>query len=360
VQSFQSGEVVIINTRTSLPVGIIKTPSPGGVANQTGGGQAANVLLVTNSSANTFTAFDISNIQPGTQFLTVAVIVTQVNPTGNTPRAISISAPVTGAFNREFLSAGPGVPLILYVDFTDGVVNTANLGSTEAVKQFFLGTNSSPNDVSMTPCFNPLNPILFAAISEGGLPGDGKVTYYIAGPGCQTGTSNGGRPDSLVGDLSGFDAPAGLDNIFPTSASALFAMAESGSTKNQVVTLTVLSGAVNTPKVQREIKTGANPVAVAHPSSWLTPPVGQWICQIGAPGCPNRAPAWNPPPCWYEKRTEQFPVNIDGSGAPSVWLYVCVRGASRIEVMNSTTGAHDFYSPISIPGVRNVGSPGSQ
>ena len=61
-----------MNTRTSLPVAIINTPSPGGLSNQTGGGQAVNQLLVTNSSANTWTAFDLSNITPGRQFLGIA------------------------------------------------------------------------------------------------------------------------------------------------------------------------------------------------------------------------------------------------------------------------------------------------
>ena len=359
VQSFQSGQIVILNSRTSLPVAIINTPSPGGLSNQTGGGQAANVLLATNSSANTFTAFDLTNINPGLQFLTGPIYITQVNPTGNTPRSISISAPSTGAVNREFLAGGPGVPLIFYCDFTDGVVNTANLGFTKPIKQFALGVGASPNDVSMTPCFG-LNPILFAAVSEGGLPGDGKVTYYIAGPGCQTGTSTGNRPDSLVGDLSGFDAPAGLDDIFPFSPVAFFAMAESGSTKNQVVTLGVTTGSVNTPKIVREFATGPNPVAIAHITSWFAPNAGfGHLCQLGAPNCPQNAIAYTPPPCWYSG-TEQFPQVIDGTGDPSTALYVCVRGAGRIEVLDSTTGARDFYSPVLIPGVRMVGSTGSQ
>jgi hypothetical protein len=81
---------------------------------------------------------------------------------------------------------------------------------------------------------------MYAAISEGGsgIPGEGKVTYYTAGPGCSTGLSNNARPDSLTGELGGFDAPAGLDEIFPFSPTgAFFALAESGSTKNQLVTL---------------------------------------------------------------------------------------------------------------------------
>jgi hypothetical protein len=358
VQSFQGGQVVIINTRTSLPVALINTPSPGGLSNQTGGGQAANCLLVTNASANTFTVFDLNNISTGRPFLTGPIYITQVNPTGNTPRAITISAPSTGAFNREFLSAGPGIPLIVYADFTDGVVSTANLGATEPIRQFALGVGASPNDVSMTPCFGT-NPILFAAISEGGAPGEGKVAYYIAGPGCVTGISAGGRPDAIVGDLSGFDAPAGLDNILPFSPAAFFAMAESGSTSNQVVTLGVTTGAFTFPEIKRKFQTGPNPVAIAHPTAWFSTLAQGWICQLGVPGCPQRGVLYTPPPCWYYG-TEQFPAQPDLSGDPSLALYVCVRGAGRIEVLDATSGAHDYFSPIVIPGIRMVGSAGSQ
>ena len=210
----------------------------------------------------------------------------------------------------------------------------------------------------MTPCFG-LNPILFAAISEGGAPGDGKVTYYIAGPGCQTGTSNGGRPDSLVGDLSGFDAPAGLDDLFPWTPVQFFAMAESGSTKNQVVTLGVTNGSVNTPKIIREFPTGANPITIAHPPSWYSPLVAGSICQLFTLGCPTKPIAFTPPPCWYFG-TEQYPAFQDPSGDPSLALYVCVRGAGRVEVLDATTGAHDFYSPIYIPGVKGTFSTASQ
>jgi hypothetical protein len=359
VQSFQSGQVVIINTRTSLPVALINTPSPGGLSNQTGGGQAANVLVVTNSSANTFTVFDISNLTTGRPFLSGPIYVTQVNPTGNTPRSITISAPATGAFNREFFSGGPGVPLILYTDYADGVVSTANLASTEPIRQFALGVGAAPNDIVMTPCIPAIPPLLIAAISEGGLPGEGKVAYYVAGPTCGSGFGAGARPDSIVGDLSGFDAPAGLDNIFPFSTTAFFALAESGSTKNQVVTLGITPGAFTFPNIVREFPTGANPVAVAHPTSWFSPLLGGSICQLGTPGCPIRGVIYTPPPCWYFG-TEQFPAQPDGSGDPSATLYVCVRGAGRIEVLDSVTGSRDFFSPIFIPGVRMVGSPGSQ
>lgn len=359
VQSEKSGEIVIINTRTSLPVAILRTPGPGGLSNQTGGGQAANVLVATNSAANTFTVFDLSQIQPGLQFLTGPILISQVNSTGVTPRAIAISAPSTGAYNREGLLGGPGIPLILYADYTDGVLNTANLGLTEAVTEMPLDKDSGPNDVSMTACVG-LNPILFGAVSLGAgfVPGEGAVAYYIAGPGCQTGVSNNARPDFIVGTLKGFDAPAGLDNIFPWSPAAIFAMAESGSTKNQIVTLALDSGSVN-PKVIRQFQTGSNPIAIAHPASWFSPLAAGWICQIGTPGCPARGVAFTPPPCWYQQLTEQFPFQPDLSGAPALWLYVCVRGAGRIEVIQATTGASDTPSRIPITGVRNVGSTSS-
>lgn len=360
VQSEKSGEIVIINSRTSLPVGLLRTPGPGGLSNQTGGGQAANVLVATNSAANTFTVFDLSQINPGLQFLTGPILIRQVNQTGNTPKAIAISAPATGAYNREGTLRGPGIPLILYVDYTDGVLNTANLGVGEPVTQMPLGKDSTPNDVSMTACVG-LNPILFGAVSQGGrfIPGEGAVSYYIAGPGCQTGVSNNARPDFIVGTLNGFDAPAGLDNIFPWSPSSIFAMAESGSTKNQVVTLALDTGSVN-PKVMQRYQTGSNPIAIAHPPSWFSPGAAGWICQIGQPGCPANPVAFTPPPCWYEKLTEQFPQQPDLSGAPALWLYVCVRGAGRIEVIQSTTGALDTPSKIAINGIRNVGSTSSE
>ncbi len=47
------------------------------------------------------------------------------------------------------------------------------------------------------------------------------------------------------------------------------------------------------------------------------------------------------------------------AGAPALWLYVCVRGAGRIEVIQATTGASDTPSRIPITGVRNVGSTSS-
>ena len=375
IQSFQSGQIVIINTRTSLPVALINTPSPGGLSNQTGGGQAANVLLATNSSANTFTVFNIASLTTGQAFLNAPITISQVSPTGNTPKAITITSPSTGAYNRDFLTAGSGVPMIMYADFTDGVVNTANLGNTKPIKQFALGTGASPNDLSFTPCFGPpaIPPIMFAAISEGGAPGDGKVAYYIAGPGCTTGASNGIRPDSLVGDLSGFDAPAGLDCIFPVSAAPFFAMAESGSTANHVVTLGTQNGAGNLPKIVNTLDTGANPVAVAHPPSWFAPASGSFICAPpGAPGCPAGPPSFiynGTYQSWWNPNTGQLQAQ-DGSGKPSLSLYVCVRGAGRIEVVDFNTGARPVTpdrSPaappadkIAIPGVRNVNSTCSQ
>ena len=368
IQSAQSGQVVIMNTRTSLPAALINTPSPGGLTNQTGGGQAVNQLLVTNSSANTWTAFDIGNITPGRQFLSGPIYVSEVEGTGNTPRAITITAPTTGNYNHDFAGyTGPGTPMILYADFTDGVLNTTNLGATEPVKAFALGTNASPNDVSVTPCFTPIGipPYMFAAVSEGGLPGDGKVGYYMAGIGCATGISTNGRPDSLVGELPGLDAPAGLDEVVNFTADGrLFIVAESGSATSQIDTLGLAPSATlaSPPRIIRSFKTGANPVAIAHVPSWFNPGNGAFICRLFTLGCPSKPVAYVPAPCWYAG-TEQYPrpgIDNDGSGTESITSYVCARGAGRIDVLNSTTGGKDFYSPIIIPGVRYVASTGSQ
>jgi hypothetical protein len=370
VQSFQSGQVVILNTRTMLPVAIINTPSPGGLSNQTGFGTSANVLLVTNSSANTLTTFDMNNVTPGRQFLNGPIFIAGVAPTGNTPRAVSISAPpgaptVPGSYNREGLLSGPGTALVMYADFTDGVVNTTNLGSKVPVRQFTLGTGSSPNDISMTPCFG-LNPLLFAAISQGGAPGDGKVAYYVAGPGCLTGTTSAIRPDSLVGDLSGFDAPAGLDDAFPYTPEQFFVMAESGSTANRIVTLGVQFGTFS-PRILRTFQTAANPTSIAHRPSYFTPGINT-ICgfPVGSPApsppCFSHAIVFTPPPCQYHG-AEIYPLganSIDTSGDPAFTLYVCARGAGRVDVMDVNSGSIDFYSPVSIPGVRYVGSTNSQ
>jgi hypothetical protein len=358
--SNQSGQIVIINTRTSMPVAIINTPSPGGISNQTGGGQAANVLVVTNSSANTLTTFNISSFSVGTQFLNGPIFIDSVAPTGNTPKAVAITAPSTGAFNREFQSGGPGDPLIMYADFADGVVNTTNLNKPAPVKQFALGTESAPNDVAMTPCFNPLNPILFGAISQGGTLGQGKVAYYVTGPGCTTGFENATRPDAIVGDISGLDAPAGLDNVLPTStAGHFFAVAESG--QNQIHMLALVPGTINLPQIFRTYQTGANPTSIAHRSAWLAPGSGGFICQLFTPGCPTLPIAFLPPPCWYSG-TEQYPFFPDLSADVANELYVCVRGAGRVEVMNSVTGARPppGQDRVAIPGVRFVAGCPSQ
>jgi hypothetical protein len=357
VMSPNSGQIVVVNSRNSIPVAIINTTTPGGLANQTGGGQAANVLLVTNSSANTLTTFDLSNVTPGTSFINGPIFVQSTVPTGNTPKAVSISLPATGAWTRDPGFGGPAIPLVMYIDFTDGVVNTTNLNLPAPVRQFNLGPNSAPNDVVMTPCFG-LNPILFAAVSQGGLPNEGKVAYYVAGPGCLTGTSTGARPDSLVGDLSGFDGPSGMDEIFPMGNSALFAVAESGSQANRVVTLGVESGTLNVPRrLITFTAVGANPVAIAHRSAYVSPCV-QLIGVI--PRCSTN------PSCWY-RGTEQWALSprfngggIDQSLASAQDLYICARGASQISVVNLVNGGRDIYSPISIPGIRFVASPATQ
>jgi hypothetical protein len=357
VQSANTGQIVVVHTRTSLPVALINTPTPGGIALNGGTAGDANVLVVTNSSANTLTFFDISNITPGTTFLSGPIFVLDVVPTGNTPRAITISGPTQSflaMLNRDAGQAGAPTPVVLWVDFTDGVLNTMHMGSKKAAKQFALGVNSSPNDVSMTFCIVPLfsPPYFFAAVSQGGQgPGEGKVAYYVSGPGCSTGASTGATPDSIVGDLGGLDGPDGLDNVLTASGgSLLFVVAESGSQANRVTTLGTVAGAGNNPRiVQSFTGVGSNPTNTAHRTPWGNPcmaPAGSGLC--------------SPPvlSCWYFG-TEQFLPAFPTTGV-MLDLYVCARGAGHISVLHMLNGARDIYSPIPIPGVRRVATAMSQ
>lgn len=349
-----SGEIVIINSRNSLPVAILSTPQPGGMGNQTGGGTSANVLVVSNSSANTLTTFDISNVTTGLNYVNGPIFIQNVQPTGNTPRAVSVSLPSVGAYNRDPGLAGPPQPIVMYIDFTDGVVNTTRLNLDAPVKQFNLGPNSAPNDVVMTGCI-PGNPSIFlAAISQGGLPLEGKVAYYISGPGCATGVGQGIAADAIIGDLGGFDGPAGLDEIAVVGSPAFFAVAESGAQGNRISTLGLTTGAFNNPVVLDTIgNVGANPVGIAHRASWTAPPgcmavAGSGLCN------PN-------PSCWYNGVEMALTGgNIDGTFASSQEFYICARGAGQVTVVNMLSGLRSYYSPVLIPGVRYVASCSTQ
>lgn len=325
-----TSQIVIVDSRWSLPVALINTPQPGGISVATGGTSSPNVLTVTNSSANTLTVFDVRQVTPGFTFVNGPIFVQSVQQTGNTPRAITIdqSAPL---------------PIIMYVDFTDGVVNTTRLNLTEPVKQFILGGGSAPNDVVTSGCVgNP--PFIIAAISQGGLPGEGKVAYYISGPSCTTGTGSGVYADNIIGDLTGFDGPAGLDRVLGVSGGAWFAMAESGADANRVRTLGLETGAFNTPSIVNTFNNvGANPVAVAHRSPYFGP--AQWGASPSAR-------------CGFEGLASS--VDFDLSQGVSQNLYICARGAGQITVMNMVSGFRSFYSPIKIPGIRFVVSQASQ
>ena len=336
-----SGQIVIVNSRTSIPVAIVDTPQPGGISNNTGGGTSADVLVVTNSSANTLTTYDIGELAPGGSFLNGPIFVQNVMPTGNTPRAVSITGGT--AFYRE--GGIPGAPVIMYADFTDGVVNTAFIQSEGPVTSINLGPDSAPNDISVTP---DLGGLWLAAISQGGLPGEGQVAYYVSGPGGTTGISSGITADSIVGSLTGFDGPAGLDMIGAVSPTALFALAESGAAANRVRTLGIAAGGVSPQIIETFEEVGANPVAVTHPAAIshgvCIAPLGSGVCSLN-------------PGCWYSG-TEQQITATDVSSAQR--LYICARGASQVTVVNMITGNRDFYSPVSIPGIRYLASGSSQ
>ncbi len=357
VQSFNTGQVAILNTRDCVPVALINSPSPGGLAVQVGNG-SIDSLLVTNSGANTFTVYNIGSVTPGINFLNGPLFVTKTQPTGNTPRAISVSqwgGGVSG-FNRDGLNGGPSVAMIMYADFSDGTVNTIRLADDEPVKQFALGAGSSPNDIAFTPCVG-LNPIMFAAISLGAEPGQGTVAYYLAGPGCQTGVQNGGRPDTIVGTLPDFDGPDGLDNNLPAGTPVIFSVAESGAGANSVATLG-LESALNQPvELNRYTNVGANPTKIAHRASWGTPciaPSGSNLCFHGTQ-----------PSCWYGQTLQAemdllLTTNPDFSMVPTKDLYICARGASQVTIVDISTGIPLESSPVSIPGVRFIAGPPTQ
>lgn len=369
VLSPESNQLVIVNTSTSLPIALINTPSPGGIAGQFSQ-DGANVLLVTNSSANTFTIYDFSNITPGSAFLNGPIFIQRVVSTGNTPRAITISDSSGGItvadWNRDGgLTAGPTTPLVMWADYTDGNVSTHNLGTTVSAQRFALGAHSAPNDVVMTPCFG-LNPILFGAISAGGSGvGQGKIHYYVAGPGCTTGTAVPARPDSLVGDLTGFDGPDGLDEVLSASQfGVFFVVAESGSQANRVTTLGVQTGANNLPRILNSFTAvGANPTNVAHRPAWQNPCIGPAL--DGFFDCPPFLNHDNVPTCIF-KGTEQDVVAlqlIDQTETTSQRLYICARGAGQVTVVNMLNGSLDYWggvNPIFIQGVRRVTSTCSQ
>jgi len=243
----------------------------------------------------------------------------------------------------------------MYADFTDGTVNTIRLADTEPVRQFALGAGSSPNDIVFTPCL--AGTLMFAAISQGAEPGQGKVAYYLAGPGCQTGIPNGQFPDTIVGDLDGFDGPDGLDNNLPAGTPVIFTVAESGAGANSVTTLG-LESALNQPVELNEFtNVGANPTRVAHRASWGTPciqPAGSGLCNHP-----------NTPSCWYGS-TLQAEMDLltttgpDGSMVPTKDLYICARGASQITIIDINDGVPLLSSPVGIPGVRFIAGPSTQ
>jgi hypothetical protein len=367
VISPSSGQLVVVNTRTSIPVAVIETPSPGGISTCTGpedaGGttQAANVIVVTNSSANTFTVFDVSNVVPGTNFFNGPVYIAKTVSTGNTPKAIAMSTPADANFHRDGYQGGPKPELIMYADFTDGVVNVTTLAASGPIRSFSLGARSAPNDVAMSPCFG----ILFGAIAQGGDgPSKGEVAYYVAGPGCSVGTSTPGRPDSIVGALKDFDGPAGLTDAFlPGNDPIFFVVAESGSQANAVTTLGFETGANNIPNIiAKYTNVGNNPTAVCVADAYIRTP-----CITVIPDPFNCNPTH--PFCWYngmKHKIYQLSVFFGGHWDDASYqaaqnLFVCARGSGRVVALDIISGQPDLpYSPINIPGVRAISTHASQ
>lgn len=365
VQSVESGQIAVINTRNSIPVALINTPSPGGIG-LAAANNSTDILVATNTAANTFTAFSLSGVAPGQQFLTQPIFITKVQATGNQPRAIAISSPsrdrtaqLHATWNRDYNVPGPTTPLIMWADFADGSVSTITLNSETPLKTFGLGPSAAPNDISFGPCQG--GSLMFAAISQGGLPGEGAVSYYASGPACGSGVQTPGQPDAIVGKTNepgGLDAPDGLDQlVIPTQLDVYFYVAESGSTRNSVTALGLEPGQINLPRVvARFNNVGNNPNSIAHRASWSG-------YSFNDPNAPTNGTCnyqglrmWQ----WFTTIAGIFPF-IDGSTDPSLSLYVCARGSGQITQINALNGTRPLTNGfIKINGVRYVGSQGSQ
>lgn len=375
VQSEGSSQVAIINSRNSVPVALINTPRPGGIALAVAD-LASDMLLVTNSSANTFTAFSLNNILVGRAFLTAPIFISKVQPAGNSPRAIVVSTPprdesplVTATWNRDLTVVGPSRALIMWADQQDGAVNTITLGDDTFIKRFPLGPAAQPNDLSMSPCFGGL---MFTAISRGGNPGEGGVHYYVSGLNCSSGTQTPGNPDAVVGKTNEpLDAPDGLDQVAQIAGGSIltdpiFVVAESGSTANAVAVLGLETGQINLPRlIDRIENVGSNPTSIAHRPPW-SPQLSFFDPNVPNNGTCNyeNVLLWN----YYTDPVAGIrglnPLWIGGvSLDPSTELYVCAAGSGVVRMVN-------LLAPSSVPAlnggiipiaaVRHVGSQCSQ
>lgn len=366
VMSPDSNEVMIVDSRNSLPVAALRTPSPGGIGGQFST-QGANILAVANRSANTVTFFNVGQLETGQQQLTGRILQERILPTGNSPTAITVSAPpgaTLAEYNRELGLTGPTVPLVMWTEQVDGTLVTYAYGNDTPSQRMFLGPTSVPTDVVMTPCFD-LNPVIVAAVSQAGIgPNEGKVSYYISGPGCATGVSTNARPDILVGTLAGFDGPQTMDSVLvPSNGSYLFALAEAGADANRVSMLASALGQLGTPRVAKSFTdVGSAPTSVAHASGYTAdnnPAVAQANLCIRLE---NSAICVGPNfrTCWYNG-TEQAIINTSGTAAQT--LYVCAQGEQRIIAIDLLTGSRrgENQQPQStIPKLRRVNTQGSQ
>ncbi|MFM8387248.1 MAG: hypothetical protein ACKOCB_10595 [Planctomycetia bacterium] len=367
VMSSGSNEVMIVDSRNSLPVAALRTPSPGGIGGQFST-QGANVLAVANRSANTVTFFNVGQLETGQQQLTGRILQERILPTGNSPTAITVSAPPGGTlaeWNRDLGITGPIVPLVMWTEQIDGTLVTYGYGNTAPSQRMFLGPTSVPTDVVMTPCFD-LNPLLVAAVSQAGTgPDEGKVSYYVAGPGCQTGISTNARPDILVGTLGGFDGPQTMDSVLaPSGGSYWFALAEAGANANRVSMLASALGQVGTPRVVKSFTdVGSAPTSVAHASGYAADanPLAQALLCLRIENTGVCVPQ-NFRTCWYNG-TEQAILQPDGSGVAARTLYVCAQGEQRIVAVDLLTGARKGENEqpgATIPQLKRVSTQGSQ
>ena len=134
----------------------------------------------------------------------------------------------------------------------------------------------------------------------------------------------------------------------PQGGAAWWVLAESGG--SSVVSLGLETNAFTNPRIINTFeKVGANPTSVAHPCAYVQVPCIDWI-----------GPIWQcstNPGCWYNGTEQQL---VFPDAGPAQDLYICARGASQVSVVNMVSGLRSFYSPISIPGIRDIATPASQ
>ena len=127
---------------------LISTPSPGGIGLSVAD-NSTDVLVATNSAANTFTAFSLQGLTVGQTISERAGLHCQgavdgQHTDGDFDQYARTRDGSASDLNRDVGIFGPNRSLVMWADFSDGTVNTITLADEEPVKTFNLGADSAP------------------------------------------------------------------------------------------------------------------------------------------------------------------------------------------------------------------------